>query len=203
MSKQEKYNAVFPTRLRKLLEDRGITITALARELKISRQAVSLYADGSAQPNIEKLVMIARFFDVSSDYLIGLSEYQQHSTAGYTAKNMGILDEAARQLVKDKKDFHGISGIMLSALVKSPFFGGFASAVCDYFSAVAYSKKWSNTISSIYRERKNVKMKLFLVNEALFDVLNDVAPLPDFAEKEKKLRMNKGDSHAVDPQENK
>ena len=203
MGAQGKYNSVFPTRLRNLLEDRGTTITALAKELKISRQAASQYVDGSAQPNIDRLVMIARFFDVSSDYLLGLSEYKQHRSEAYTAENMGILEEAAKQLVKDKENSYGISGALLSVLAKSPFFGGFASAVSDYFSAVAYSKKWSNTISSIYRERKNVKMKQFLVNEALFDVLNDVAPLPDFAEKEKTLRIKEGDSHAVDQKKDK
>lgn len=203
METQGKYYAIFPARLRELLKKRDITITALAKELKISRQAVSQYVDGSAQPNIERLIKIARFFDVSSDYLLGLSEYEQHSTETFTAENMGILDEAAKQLVKDKENLHGISGALLSLLVKSPFFGNFASAVSDYFSAVAYSKERSNTISSIYRERKDVKMKQFLVNEALFDVLNNVAPLPDFAEKEKILRIKEGDSRAFGSQENK
>lgn len=62
-----KYKSVFATRLRELIKERGITITALAKELKISRQAVSQYINGSAYPNIERLFMIARFFDVSAD----------------------------------------------------------------------------------------------------------------------------------------
>ena len=66
--------SVFRTRLRELIKERGITITALAKELKISRQSVSKYINGSAYPNIERLFMIARFFDVSSDYLVGLTE---------------------------------------------------------------------------------------------------------------------------------
>ena len=74
MPTQENYTKPFPSRLRKLIESRETTITALAKELKISRQAVSQYADGSAQPNIEKLVSIARFFHVSTDYLVALSK---------------------------------------------------------------------------------------------------------------------------------
>ena len=66
--------SVFHTRLRELIKERGITITALAKELKISRQSVSQYINGSAYPNIERLFMIARFFDVSIDYLVGLTE---------------------------------------------------------------------------------------------------------------------------------
>ena len=82
MATQEKYNEPFPSRLRKLLDDRGITITALSKELKISRQAVSQYTDGSAQPNIEKLRAIASFFDVSADYLVGLSDYEKKKHCG-------------------------------------------------------------------------------------------------------------------------
>ena len=66
--------SVFRTRLRELIKERGITITALAKELKISHQSVSQYINGSAYPNIERLFMIARFFDVSINYLVGLTE---------------------------------------------------------------------------------------------------------------------------------
>lgn len=192
METQDKYNAPFPVRLRKLLEDRKITITALAKELKITRQAVSQYADGSIQPNIERLVLIAKFFDVSADYLVGLSEYEKKDTAGLTAESMGILDEAAQQLAEDKQQRAGISGSFLSVLVKSPMFGDFSSAVSEYFRAVAHARSWSNSVSGVFNERKNVRMKQFLLNEALFDVLNDVSPLPDFSEREKKARESGG-----------
>ena len=49
MSTQDKYNAPFPSNLRTIIDERGTTITALARELGITRQAVSQYADGTGQ----------------------------------------------------------------------------------------------------------------------------------------------------------
>lgn len=74
MDKQEKYKSLFAARLRKLLDERGTTITALSKVLGISRQAVSQYADGTGQPNVDKLRMISNYFGVSSDYIIGLSD---------------------------------------------------------------------------------------------------------------------------------
>ena len=189
MATQEKYNEPFPSRLRKLLDDRGITITALSKELKISRQAVSQYTDGSAQPNIEKLRAIASFFDVSADYLVGLSDYEKKSTAELTAADMGIMDEAAQQLADDKINYAGVSGAVLSMLVSSPQFSDFASAVSDYIGAVDRAKKWSKTVSSIYEERKNVRVKRFLLTESLFGVLEDYIKLPDFSALELKARM--------------
>lgn len=205
MGAQGNYNAVFAERLRKLLENRGITITELAKHLQISRQAVSQYADGSAQPNIEKLSRIAVFFDVSSDYLIGLSEYERHETANYTAESMGIPEAAAQQLAQDKKrnNGYGISGATMSILVSSPFFGDFASALSEYLQAVSHANEWANTVPSIFEERKKVRVKQFLLNEALSDVLNNVAPLPDFSKREKIARIREEYTHAVDSQEDK
>ena len=197
MATQEKYNEPFPSRLRKLLDDRGVTITALSKELKISRQAVSQYTDGSAQPNIEKLRAIAAFFDVSADYLVGLSDYEKKSTAELTAADMGIMDEAAQQLAEDKRNHAGVSGAYLSMLAKSPQFSSFAFAVSDYIGAVERAHKWGNTLSGIYEERKNVRMKRFLLSEALFDVLNDWIEPPDFSTKEIIARAKEGKNHAL------
>ena len=71
MESQDKYNAPFPTNLRTLLDEKKSTITALARELGITRQAVSQYADGTGQPNADKLKRIADYFNVSTDWLLG------------------------------------------------------------------------------------------------------------------------------------
>lgn len=67
----DKYNDVFPTRLRQLIDEKPTTITAVARELGISRQAVSQYTMGIGQPNADKLLQIAEYFDVSCDWLVG------------------------------------------------------------------------------------------------------------------------------------
>lgn len=197
MGMQEKYNDAFPARLRKLIDDRGTTITAVSKELGISRQAVSQYADGTAQPNVDKLVSIAKFFGVSSDYLVGLSNYEQRSTGELTAADMGILDEAAQQLAKDKRDHAGVSGMYLSMLAKSPQFSSFAFAISDYIGAVDRAHKWGHTLSGIYEERKNVRIKRFLLSEALFDVLNDWIEPPDFSTKEIIARAKEGKNNAL------
>lgn len=70
----DKYHSIFATRLRKLLESQKITMTELAREIGVTRQAVSQYQDGSTQPNAETITNIANYFDVSTDYLLGLAD---------------------------------------------------------------------------------------------------------------------------------
>lgn len=199
MGKQEKYYNPFPSRLRKLIDEHGITITALAKELKITRQAVSQYTDGSAQPNIEKLVSIANFFNVSADYLVGLSEYERHGTEALTAKSMGISNAAAVQLEKNSQKYGPASGVVINILAQTPKFWDFTDAVTEYVRAVNHAREWSNTIEGIYREKKNIKIQKYLVSEALFDVLNDSCPIPNFDEREKEAQKRETKENAIDP----
>ena len=100
---QEKYNAPFPERLRELIESKKTTITALANELHISRQAVSQYADGSTQPNLERLVEIAKYFNVSTDWLLGLTdELSTDVDAQRVRRITGLSADAVEKLSKIK-----------------------------------------------------------------------------------------------------
>jgi len=65
------HDGTFATRLRKLMEEHHTTQKELAEKVGISRQAISQYADGSVQPNIEKFYKIKEYFKVSADYLLG------------------------------------------------------------------------------------------------------------------------------------
>lgn len=70
----EKYNAPFPTALRKLMEERGETQENIAKAAEKTRQTVSQYANGISEPSYETLVKIADYFNVSVDYLLGRTE---------------------------------------------------------------------------------------------------------------------------------
>lgn len=81
LSTQEKYFSPFPSTLRKLIDEHHTTMTELARTLGLSRQAVGQYADGSTQPNAEKLCAIADYFGVSTDFLLGRTDARTTDTS--------------------------------------------------------------------------------------------------------------------------
>lgn len=58
-------------RLRELRADRGYKQIDIANILKISREAYSLYESGRRQINPESMCMLADFYSVSVDYLLG------------------------------------------------------------------------------------------------------------------------------------
>lgn len=70
-SKLKGYDNIFAQRLRALMKECNVTQDILAEKAGCSRQAVSQYMDGSSAPNVDKLLSIADFFNVSADYLLG------------------------------------------------------------------------------------------------------------------------------------
>ena len=50
---------------------RGLNQVELAKKLNVSKQSISNWENNNIQPSIEVLVKLARFFSVSTDYLLG------------------------------------------------------------------------------------------------------------------------------------
>lgn len=55
-------------------ELRGISQIQLANKLGVTKQSVSNWENDNILPSIEMLVKIANFFEVSTDYLLGLDK---------------------------------------------------------------------------------------------------------------------------------
>lgn len=59
-------------RLKKLRKDFNINQVTLAKELGVSKQCVSNWENDNILPSIEMLIKISKYFNVSTDYLLGL-----------------------------------------------------------------------------------------------------------------------------------
>lgn len=140
----EKYNFVFPTRLRELMTAREVTMTALANALGISRQAVSQYQDGSTQPNMQKLIEIANYFNVSTDYLLGLTDTQSANADARAAVEYTKLPERAVNLIHSDsifgRNFRELIGL-LTELDNSAFLAAELLAFVDKANTAIFEFK--------------------------------------------------------------
>ena len=66
----ELYNSHFAATLRELMEKHGTTQKELADAVGVRPQTLSLYTTGETQPNVDKLLKIAEYFNVTTDFLI-------------------------------------------------------------------------------------------------------------------------------------
>ena len=57
--------------LKRLRKDKKITQEELAKELEIAPSTVSMYERGEREPNIESIIAIANYFEVTVDFLVG------------------------------------------------------------------------------------------------------------------------------------
>lgn len=63
---------IFCERLKELRLEKGLSTTALGKILNVSNSTISRWESGIIIPSIEHLYNIAKYFDVSADYLIGI-----------------------------------------------------------------------------------------------------------------------------------
>lgn len=98
MAKQNKkfnYDDVFPTRFRELIKYRNVTFDVLAEAFSTTRQTVSNWQAGATVPDAISISMIADYFGVTTDFLLGKTDaatvkMDLRAVAEYTG-----LDEAA------------------------------------------------------------------------------------------------------------
>ena len=117
MKKQEinnKYNDPFPTQLRDLIEGNNTTIQAVAEIVGVSRQAVSQYYNGLTQPNADTIIKIAKYFNVSTDYLLGLTDKRTPNTELRAMCEYTGLTETAIKMLREKRKSPTVSQIIES-----------------------------------------------------------------------------------------
>ena len=89
----------FPTKLRKLRKEKGISQQALASEIGVTKSTIGLYENGDNVPDVKAIVKLANFYDVSSDYLLGMSGVATLNTDARAVCNYtGLNDKTVNYL---------------------------------------------------------------------------------------------------------
>lgn len=64
----------FKQRLKELRTEKGVTQIQIAKIVNMSKMAIYHWEKGNSEPSIEQLKILANYFDVTVDYLIGFTE---------------------------------------------------------------------------------------------------------------------------------
>jgi len=64
----------FGERLLELRKEKGLSQIDLAKQLSVGKSIISLWEKNECEPTLSRLISIAKFFDVSIDYLAGIEE---------------------------------------------------------------------------------------------------------------------------------
>lgn len=89
----------FAKRLKQLRLAKGVSLQKAAEALGVTPQSLSLYEKGLRTINIDLLNEVARYFEVSADYLIGLSDVGSTDTDMKAVCDfVGLSEEAVKRL---------------------------------------------------------------------------------------------------------
>lgn len=92
--------------LKRLRLDAGITQQQLAKEISIGQATISQWESGESKPNVDALIALCKYYDVSADFILGISRDKEG--AGKLKQDveecMALLDNLTneqRQIVKE------------------------------------------------------------------------------------------------------
>ena len=86
-------------RIRDLREDMDLRQSDLAEKTGIDQRTISNYETGKTSPDAENLIILADFFDVTIDYLVGRANYNLSSEK----KKIKLLEQTQKLLEELKK----------------------------------------------------------------------------------------------------
>lgn len=88
-------------RLLELRNDKELSQRTMAKELGISQATYNNWENGKTQPNIEQIIQLANFFEVSTDYLLGKESDVQNDA--YMDEEISCIMKTIFALPDDKK----------------------------------------------------------------------------------------------------
>lgn len=92
-------------RIKDLRTENGLTLRDLAKQLELSYSSLSKYEREDQQPNIETLIKLADFFNVTVDYLIGYSDIRTKDIEIRTiSEKTGLTPHSIEWLILQKQN---------------------------------------------------------------------------------------------------
>ncbi|MFG6352593.1 MAG: helix-turn-helix domain-containing protein [Oscillospiraceae bacterium] len=135
-------NAPFPTQLRELREKRGVSQAVFAKALGVSKSTVGLWETGDTLPDAKSIRDIAEYFEVTADYLLGLSTATRgefHDFARVTHFNVSTIGQLtfhAGSCRNDKGDKR--KRLPFEYLICTNEFSGIVDLLRDYLDVFAH-----------------------------------------------------------------
>ena len=105
---------MFGKRLKELREERNLTQAELGKLLGKSHNNISQFERGIRTPNMLTLIDIAAFFGVSTDYLLGITDFRK----GRIVSKEELRDFLPEKLISEEKFRIFIDENMISEEIK-------------------------------------------------------------------------------------
>lgn len=93
---------MFGSIIRELRQARNLNQVQLAKELKVTKQTVSNWENNNISPSIEMLINIAKYFSVSTDYLLELDSRTYLEVTGLNPQELSHIQLLINDIIGKK-----------------------------------------------------------------------------------------------------
>lgn len=94
---------MFGDKIKTLRHSYNLSQVQLAEQLKVSKQTVSNWENNNILPSIEMLVSIAKFFSVSTDYLLELENREYLEVTGLSKTQLAHIQQLIQDILGNSK----------------------------------------------------------------------------------------------------
>ena len=85
--------------IRQLRITRNLSQVDLAKALGVTKQSISNWENNNIQPSIDMLIHLAKFFSVSTDYLLGLEQRKYIEISGLTDQQLAHISAIINDII--------------------------------------------------------------------------------------------------------
>lgn len=89
-----------------LRKQSGLTQSELGRRVGLSKAVVSKYENGMGYPTFDTLIRIAKYFGVTTDYLLGVENGSTLDVSGLTESQLEAVHRTVNEFKKANKKSH-------------------------------------------------------------------------------------------------
>ena len=151
----------FSTRLRLVREKSGLSQSELADKLGVSRGSISYYENADRVADIEFLYRLRQYFDLETDYLLGISDNAFLENQELGAKT-GLSDKAIHKISNGD-----IDKVFFNYLVEHDRFDNFMALLADY-AAGCYEAQDTKSID-------DMDYVTFLATQVLLEIITGIS----------------------------
>ena len=181
-SKRDVFGKANTPLARNLSDLIGRDVSKMAEYLNCTPQAINQYKQGTAVPQVEKLIKIASYFNVSTDYLLGLSNVKSTDTELKGVCEYTNLTEKAVKLL-NRCDKNKV--VVLSKMIENYNFWAMIDRINKYgkISQQAYSDEiWLSdgdfnptTDISVTKSAQEAQFLLFQIQKLMIKIVEEGA----------------------------
>ena len=157
----------FSENLSRLRKEKGIKQEALANDMKVSRQTVSKWENGTAMPDLKKLTALAEYFGITMDELLGFTSPSGEKNEGINDYTKAYVNELiSLENAESNRKIDEIKGKWKTSII-------ILSIILAFITIVALDA--SKKVDDLQDEVNDISMAPSIITDDSYDNSSDIS----------------------------